>query len=107
MRRRGHGLPTGDREVVQILGPVGDTVVLNVKFLIAEWGEGGCKESPARVQVGHDEEHMIDDHEANRHWFTLATRGGVGSLLSGGHAPSGRLRGPGLQWSIEWGNTSP
>src|SRR5512132_2853298 len=42
MRRCGHGLPMADREVVQFLGPVGDTVVLNVKFLIAEWGEGGC-----------------------------------------------------------------
>ena len=31
MRRCGHGLPTADREVVQVLGPVGDTVVLNVK----------------------------------------------------------------------------
>ncbi|MGA9162802.1 MAG: hypothetical protein WB297_18310 [Actinomycetota bacterium] len=44
MRRCGHGLPTADREVVQFLGPVGDTVVLNVEFLTAEWGKGGCKE---------------------------------------------------------------
>src|SRR4029453_5358495 len=40
MRRCGHGLPTADREVVQVLGPVGDTVVLNVKLLVTEWGEG-------------------------------------------------------------------
>jgi hypothetical protein len=39
MRRCGHGLPTADREVVPFLGPVGDTVVLNVEFLKAEWGE--------------------------------------------------------------------
>ena len=45
MRRGGHGLPTADREIVQFLGPVGDTVVLNVEFLIAEWGEGGCIEA--------------------------------------------------------------
>ena len=81
MRRGGHGLPTADREVVQVLGPVGDAVVLNVKFLIAEWGEGGCIESPARVQVCHDEEHVIDDDAANRHRFTLINAG-PGSLLS-------------------------
>jgi hypothetical protein len=105
MRRCGHGLPTADREVVQVLGPVGDTVVLNVKFLIAEWGEGGSIEPPVRVQVCHDEEHVIDDDAANRHWFTLSTPG-LGSLLSGSHALTGRLRGPGLQGSIEWGDTS-
>jgi hypothetical protein len=44
---------------------------LNVQFLIAEWGEGGCIEPPARVQVCHDEEHVIDDDAANRHRFTL------------------------------------
>ena len=44
MRRCGHGLPTADCEVVQVLVPVGDTVVLNVKLLVAEWGEGGCVE---------------------------------------------------------------
>ncbi len=81
MRRCGHGLPTADREVVQFLGPVGDAVVLNVKFLIAEWGEGGCIEPPARVQVCHNEEHVIDDDAANRHWLTLSTPG-LGSLLS-------------------------
>jgi hypothetical protein len=100
MRRCRHGLPTADREVVQFLGPVGDTVVLNVKFLIAEWGEGGCIEPPARVEVSHDEEHMIDDDAANRHWFTLSTPG-LGSLLSRSHALTGRLRGPGLQGSID------
>ena len=72
MRRCGHGLPTADREVVQFLGPVGDTVVLNVKFLIAEWGEGGCIESPARVQVRHDEENVINDHAPNGHALTLS-----------------------------------
>src|SRR6266542_3289221 len=56
--------PTAYREVVQLLGSVGDTVV-NVKLLIAEWGEGGCIEPPARVQVCHDEEHVIDDDAAN------------------------------------------
>jgi hypothetical protein len=72
MRRRGHGLPTADREVVQVLGPVGDTVVLNVKLLVTKGGEGGCIELPARVQVCHDEEHVIDDDAANRHWSTLS-----------------------------------
>src|SRR5687767_4544861 len=75
MRGCGHGLPTADREVVQVLGPVGDTVVLNVQLLVAEWGEGGRIEPPARVQVCHDEEHVIDDDAANLHGFTLSTRG--------------------------------
>src|SRR6266511_3150570 len=72
MRRFGHRLATADREVVQVLGPVGDTVVLNVKLLVAEWGERSCIEPPARVQVCHDEEHVIDDDAANRHWSTLS-----------------------------------
>jgi hypothetical protein len=90
MRRCGHGLPTADREVVQVLGPVGDAVVLRVEFLIAEWGEGGCIEPPARVQVCHDEEHVIDDDAANRHWFRLSTPG-FGSLPSGRHALTARV----------------
>jgi hypothetical protein len=68
-----------DREVVQILGSVGDTVVLNVKLLVAEWGECGGIEAPARVQVCHDEEHVIDHDAANGHRFTLSTPG-LGSL---------------------------
>jgi hypothetical protein len=93
MRRGGHGLATTDREIVQSLGPVGDTVILNVEFLIAEWGEGGCIEAPARVQVCHDEEHVIDDDATNRHRFKLSTPG-LGSPVSGSHALAGRLRGP-------------
>ena len=73
MRRCGHGIPTADREVVQFIGSIGDTVVLRVEFLIAEWGQGGCIEPPARIQVCHDEEHVIDDDAANRHSFTLST----------------------------------
>src|SRR4029450_12922822 len=96
MRRCGHGLPTADREVAHVPGPVGDTVVLNVKFLIAEWGEGGSIEPPVRVQVCHDEEHVIDDDAANCHWFTLSTPG-LGSLLSGSHTLTGRLRGRGCK----------
>jgi hypothetical protein len=49
---------------------------------------------------------VIDDDAANRHWFTLSTPG-LWSLLSGSHALTGRLRGLGLQGSIEWGDTSP
>jgi hypothetical protein len=49
---------------------------------------------------------VIDDDAANRHWFTLS-RPGLGSLLPGSHAPTGRLRGPGLQGSIERDDTSP
>jgi hypothetical protein len=45
---------------------------LNVKLLVTEWGEGGCIEPPARVEVCHDQEHVIDDDAANRHWFTLS-----------------------------------
>ena len=55
------GSPWAIQEVVQVLGPVADTVVLNVKFFVAEWGEGCCIEASARVQVCHDEEHVIDD----------------------------------------------
>jgi hypothetical protein len=77
MRRCGHGLPPADREVVQSLRPVGDTVVLNVKFLKAEWGEGGCIEPPARVLVCHDEERVIDDDPANRHALTLTVPSGA------------------------------
>src|SRR4249920_1882272 len=73
MSRRGHGLPLADREVVQVLGPVGDTVVLNVKFFVAEWGEGCRVEPSARVQVSDDEEHVIDDYAANAHRPTLST----------------------------------
>jgi hypothetical protein len=81
MRRRGHGLPTANREVVQVLGPVGDAVFLNVQFLIAQRGEGGRIQSPAPVQVCHDEEHVIDDDAANRHRSTISTPG-LGSLRS-------------------------
>ena len=67
MSRRGHGLPLADREVIQVLGPVGDAVVLNVELFVAEWGEGCRVEPLARVQVSHDEEHVIDDDAPNAH----------------------------------------
>jgi hypothetical protein len=38
---------------------------------------------------------VIDDDAANRHRFTLSTPG-LGSLLSGSDALTGRLRGPGV-----------
>jgi hypothetical protein len=47
---------------------------LNVKLLIAEWGEGGRIERSARVQVCHDEENVIDDDAANRHTSPVLTR---------------------------------
>jgi Domain of unknown function (DUF5122) beta-propeller len=67
MRRRGHGQPAADREVVLSLRPITEAVVLNIKFLIAEWSEGGCIEPPARVEVRHDEEHVVDDDAASNH----------------------------------------
>src|SRR6266550_434875 len=67
MRRRGHGQPAADREVVPSLRPITEAVVLNIKFLIAEWSEGGCIEPPARVEVRHNEEHVVDDDAASNH----------------------------------------
>ncbi len=61
MSRRGHGLPLADREVVQVLGPVADTVFLNVQFHVTERSQCGCVEPPARVKVFDDEQHVVDD----------------------------------------------
>jgi hypothetical protein len=71
MSRHGHSFPLADREVVKILGPVADTVGLNVELFVAEWGEGCRIELSARVQVSHDEQHMIDDDAPNVHPSTL------------------------------------
>jgi hypothetical protein len=64
MSRRGDGLPLADREVVQVLGPVADTVFLGVKFHVPERSQGRRIESPARVKVFDHEEHVIDDDPA-------------------------------------------
>jgi len=67
MSRCGHGLPLADREVVQVLGPVADTVFLNVEFLVTKWGESCGIEPSACGQVFHDEEHVIDDYAPDTH----------------------------------------
>src|SRR5439155_27200234 len=67
MSRCGHGLPLANREVVQVLGPVADTVFLNVKFLVTEWGESCGIEPSACGQVFHNKEHVIDNYAPNAH----------------------------------------
>ena len=67
MSRGGHGLPLADREVVQILGPVADTIFLGVKFHVSERSQCRCVEPPARVKVFDHEEHVIDDDPALGH----------------------------------------
>jgi hypothetical protein len=85
MSRCGHGLPLADREVVQVLGPVADTVFLNVKFLVTEWGKSCCIEPSACSQVVHDEKHVIDDYAANGHALRLSmpSRAALEELLKG------------------------
>jgi hypothetical protein len=78
---------------------------VDVKLLVAEWGESGCIEPPARVQVCHDEEHVIDDDAANLHRFTLSTSG-LGRACR--EVTRVRMAVPaGLLGSIEWGDASP
>src|SRR5258705_4701212 len=67
MSRRSDGLPLADREVVQVLGPVADTVFLGVKFHVSERSQGRRIELPARVKVFDDEEHVVDDDASLGH----------------------------------------
>ena len=99
MSRGCHGLPLADREVVQVLGPVADTVFLNEKFHVTERSQCGCVEPSARVKVFDDEQHVVDDDPPLRHALTLTSfmrvKTSSGSNSLGAESPT---------WSSSFGN---
>ena len=57
----------GDREVVQVVRAIGDAVLLHVELRVAERGQGGRVQTPARVEILDDEQNVVHHDTPDGH----------------------------------------
>jgi hypothetical protein len=67
VRRPGHRSALIDGEVIEFIDPVVDAVLLDVELLVSDWCECGRVQAPARGEVAHDEQHVVDDDPPSGH----------------------------------------